>query len=245
MSAQVPVWMSFSIVFVYIMLILFVVVGIQSLLVKLQLGGRYQALLWSIGTFLIAWLSLGIVLAADGFFWTGPEEAAPRVAYAIIPFLLGLGLFVVSPAFRLVIDETPPQWIIGLQINRLLGGLFLVAYILGSLQLPALMAIPAGIGDLLVGLAAPIVAYLFVIKHRHARWLGILWNFAGILDLLIAVATGVATSPGSLHIFSLDAPNMLMSSYPFSIIPAFGVPVWILLHTFSLRALISNRKVAT
>lgn len=243
MSPQVPVWMSFSIVFVYIMLILLVVVGIDHLLVKLQMANRHKVLLWGTGMFLTAWLSLSIVLAADGFFWTGPEESAPRVAYALVPFLLGLGLFVVSPAFRRLIDETPPQWIIGLQINRLLGGLFLAAYALEHLQLPALMAIPAGTGDLLVGLAAPIVAYLFVIKHRHARLLGILWNFAGILDLVIAVATGVTTSPGPLHLFSLEAPNMLMSFYPFSIIPVFGVPVWILLHIFSLRALISNRKV--
>lgn len=244
MGPQVPVWMSFSIVFVYIMLILLVTVGIQRSLVKLQMADRHKVLLWSIGTFLTVWLSLGIVLAADGFFWTGPEEAAPRVAYAVVPFLLGFGLLVVSPAFRRVIDETPPQWIIGLQINRLLGGLFLVVYALGHLQLPALMAIPAGTGDILVGLAAPIVAYLFVIKHRHARWVGILWNFAGILDLVIAVATGVTTSPGPLHIFSLEAPNMLMSFYPFSIIPAFGVPVWVLLHIFSLRALILNGKVS-
>jgi hypothetical protein len=157
---------------------------------------------------------------------------------------LGGGLLIVSPVFRRVIDETPPQWIIGLQANRLLGGLFLMAYAQVQLQLPALMAIPAGTGDLLVGLAALLVAYLFIKQHRHARSIGVVWNIVGIIDLVIAVATGVMTSPGPLHLFSLDAPNMLISAYPFAIIPAFGVPVWILLHIFALRARILNRKVS-
>lgn len=244
MNSTVPLWMSFIIIFVYSMLIALVTVGIYRMLVKLQVADRRQGLLWGVSSFFTAWLCLGIVLAAQGFFWTGPQETAPRVAYAIIPFVLGCGLLIVSPTFRRVVDETPPQWMIGLQSNRLLGGLFLLVYLQGQLQLPALMAIPAGIGDLLVGVAAPFVAYLFVTKHRNARWIGVFWNIAGVIDLAIAVATGVMTSPGPLHLFALDAPNMLMSAYPFAIIPAFGVPVWVLLHIFSLRALLLKGKVS-
>lgn len=241
MDSQVPLWISFIIVFVYFMLIAFVTVGIQRLLDNLHIEDR--SVLWGTVLFLTAWLSLGLVLAVQGFFWTGAHESAPRVAYALFPFLAGCALLII-PTFRRVVDEVPPQWIIGLQTNRLLGGLFLLVYLQGQLKLPALMAIPAGTGDLLVGLAAPLVAYLFVTKNRNARWIGVLWNIAGVIDLVIAVATGVMTSPGPLHLFALDAPNMLMSAYPFAIIPAFGVPVWVLLHIFSLRALTLGGKVS-
>lgn len=241
MNSQVPVWMSFIIIFIYFMLIVLVTVGFQRILDRLQVVDRHKALLWGVSSFLTAWLSLAIVLATQGFFWTSPETPAPRIAYALIPFALGYGLLFISPTFRRVVAEIPPQWLIGLQSNRLLGGLFLVAYAQGQLQLPALMAIPAGVGDLLVGLAAPVVAYLFIAKHRNARWIGVWWNIAGISDLLIAVATGVLTSPGPLHIFALETPNLLMSAYPFAIIPAFGVPVWVLLHFFSLRGLLKGK----
>jgi hypothetical protein len=53
-KALPPTCMSFSIMFVYIILIMFVVVGIQHLLIKLQMAGRHWALLWGLGTFLTA-----------------------------------------------------------------------------------------------------------------------------------------------------------------------------------------------
>lgn len=243
MISQVPVWMSFIIIFIYLMLIVLVTVGFQRILDGFQGPDRHRALLWSISSFLTVWLSLAIVLATQGFFRTGPEAPAPRIAYALIPFILGYGVLFVSPTFRRLVAEIPPQWIIGLQANRLLGGLFLVAYAQGQLPLPALMAIPAGVGDLLVGLAAPVVAYLFIAKHRNARRIGVLWNMAGIIDLLIAVATGVLTSPGPFHFLALETPNLLMSAYPFAIIPAFGVPVWVLLHFFSLRGLMLKGEI--
>jgi hypothetical protein len=48
----------------------------------------------------------------------------------------------------------PPPWLIGIQLYRVLGLNFLVLYALG--RLPAEFALPAGVGDVIVGLAAPL-----------------------------------------------------------------------------------------
>ena len=63
-----------------------------------------------------------------------------------------------------------------------------------------------------------------------------------MIDLLVAIATGVLTSPGPLQRLAFDAPNLLMGAFPFVIIPAFGVPVWLLLHLYSLRGLAVKMK---
>ncbi len=49
------------------------------------------------------------------------------------------------------------RWLIAVQVFRVVGVLFLVELQRGNL--PAAFAIPAGIGDILVGITAPIVAF--------------------------------------------------------------------------------------
>src|SRR5574341_357733 len=233
MNSDLPLWMSFIIVFTYFMLIVLVTVGIHQVLYLIHGSQESRALPWGIGVFLTAWMLIVVVLSLQGFFGANPTRRFPSIAYALIPFVLGIGSLFVAPIFHKVAAQTPSQWIIGVQANRLLGILFLIGYAQG--RLPAPFAFPAGFGDFLVGLSAPVVAYLFMVGHKQARPVGVIWNIVGIIDLLVTIATGVLTSPGAFQRLAFDTPNLLMSTFPFVIIPAFGVPVWLLLHLFSLR----------
>ena len=103
--------------------------------------------------------------------------------------------------------------------------------------LPIEFAIPAGIGDMLIGVTAPFVAYYYFAQKKYARIIAIIWGLLGIADLVIAVTLGFLTSPGPFHYLALSAPNTLVSAYPLVMVPAFGVPLSILLHIFSLRVL--------
>jgi hypothetical protein len=61
-----------------------------------------------------------------------------------------------------------------------------------------------------------------------------LWNWLGLSDLVIAMATGFLSAPSRFQIFSLDAPNVLIGSFPLVMIPIFAVPLSIVLHLASL-----------
>jgi hypothetical protein len=52
----------------------------------------------------------------------------------------------------------------------------------------------------------------------------------GIADLVVAVMMGGMTSPGRVHVLALDAPNLLISSYPLVMVPTFAVPLALMLH---------------
>ena len=70
-----------------------------------------------------------------------------------------------------------------LQVWRVGGLFFLVEWARG--HLPGGFALPAGIGDVLVGLTAPLVA-AGLARHQGERafaW----WNGLGLLDLVVAV----------------------------------------------------------
>lgn len=45
------------------------------------------------------------------------------------------------------------------------------------------------------------------------------------------------TSPGPFQILALGAPNLAITAYPLVLVPAFAVPLSILLHVFAMRNL--------
>jgi hypothetical protein len=86
----------------------------------------------------------------------------------------------------------------------------------GAPVLPVAIVLPP-----LIGLP---VALVLASPARGARGLGVAWNVLGILDLVNAVTLGALTTAGELP-------------YPLVLIPAFGVPLPLMLHALSLRQL--------
>ena len=126
----------------------------------------------------------------------------------------------------------PPSWLVGVQVYRIFGGIFLISWARGSI--PGVFALPAGIGDVLVGvLALPIALYVSTGTSRgqSAR---IAWNLLGLTDFAIAIAMGAMSSPGRLQVLSVGQPNVQIGAYPTVMIPAFTVPSSIILHVLSL-----------
>jgi hypothetical protein len=141
-------------------------------------------------------------------------------------------LFRSWPLFRSIVDALPQRWIVSLQAYRIEGLIFLLLYANGSL--PAAFALPAGSGDMAVGLMAPIVGA----RASSARLR--VWNLLGIADLLVAVTTGFLTSPSPVQPLALDRPNELITAFPLVLIPVFLVPLAVLLHLASLQKLHRN-----
>lgn len=159
--------------------------------------------------------------------------AVPTIEFGIfMPVVIGLvWLWRSETAIRLI-DAIPQSWLVGIQFYRVLGLIFLLLNAEGSL--PSLFALPAGNGDVIVGLLAPVVAVAYArgVVGRELLVRG--WNILGLLDLAVAITTGFLTSPSPLQMFSFDAPNELIDAYPLVLVPVFGVPLAVLLHVASL-----------
>jgi hypothetical protein len=93
--------------------------------------------------------------------------------------------------------------------------------------LPGVFAIPAGVGDVLTGLFAPLVAYWWVAGKPYARTAAIAWNLFGMADLINAVLLGVLTGGGGGGIV-----------FPIVLIPIYAVPRAFLVHSYSLIGLL-------
>ena len=185
------------------------------------------------------WLAVIWSVAVNGVFRPG-NNTPPLVPLAIfLPVIVGAPILLRSKRIGEVLDAMPASWLVGLQVYRVLGGIFLVGWARGVI--PGIFALPAGIGDVTTGLLALPVAYLLVSRNGDGVRPAIAWNIFGLLDFTIAIGIGLATAPGPLQVIVRSIPNTGVGLYPAVLIPAFAVPSSILLHVLSLRQLRRRR----
>ena len=113
---------------------------------------------------------------------------------------------------------------------RVAGIALLISMWLG--HLPALFAIPAGLGDIAVGVVEPLLSRR--IKAGHARRATLWFNLFGMTDLVTAMALGGLTA---YHIVHVSPANSALSQLPLALIPTVGVPTLFALHILTLRRL--------
>ena len=177
------------------------------------------------------WLAIVVLAAHAGVFESTPETTVPVIGLGIVPPIVLGCVLLARASLRRRLERIPLHWLVGVQLYRIGGALFLLAYAQGDM--PAEFALPAGIGDVLVGLAAPLVARRIAIDGpRRARRSALVWCALGIADLVVAVACGFLTVPSAFQQLALDAPNAALTSYPMVVVPTFVVPASILLHVF-------------
>ena len=185
-------------------------------------------------TAIAAWFLVALGSSMFGLLQAGPSSLPIPIGMAlVVPLLLGGLGYAQSGRFRQLLLGVDLRWVIGVQLWRVVGEIFLLGY--ARNELPASFAIPAGTGDVLVGLAAPFVAVLAGSGTLAARRIVIGWCVVGIADLVVAVTMGVLNAPGSLGLLAGDVTTAPLLVLPLSLIPAFFVPLSILLHIVVLR----------
>jgi len=181
------------------------------------------------GVVLVAWMVLTMIAAGRGYYLPPAPGGVPAVPIQLVVALAGLSVcFVASPSLRSLL--TNQKFLIRLNVWRLVGAVFLALMFTG--QMPALWALPAGLGDVLIGATAFWVARHLDEPGGHRR--AVIFNWLGMADLVVAIGLGSATSPGPLHIFHTTPTSELITHFPLALVPGFLVPLAFMLHVVSL-----------
>jgi hypothetical protein len=205
-------------------------------------GGRVAAWLGA-ALVLTIWIAAAWVLAVNGVFRRGLGNLPVLPVAILLPVLLGSFVMTRSRAVASLLDATPASWLVGLQVYRILGAMFLVYWIRGGM--PGAFALPAGIGDVATGLLALPAAVRVASGVPTGRRIGIRWNVLGLTDFAVAITMGMLTSPGPAHLLAREHPNVQIATFPAAMTPAFVVPFSILLHVLSLRQLKRTPAIST
>ena len=193
---------------------------------------------------------LAMQLAAAYYVGTGhlltneARSLLPPIGVTVtVPVVLFLAAYALSQRFRTFVLAQDIRRLTMLQHWRVMGFAFLLLYAFNVL--PGLFALPAGIGDVAVGLAAT-----FMIAHidRNPHFVTsngfVLFNIAGLLDFATAIVTsGLATGrfPALVGEGVTVAP---MDVWPLNVFPSFVVPVFIILHLTVLLKVRALRRAA-
>lgn len=193
--------------------------------VRAELGRRRAALLAACAALVLGgWFTASAVVAGHG--WYGGRTPWLPVAFAgFVALLLALrriptvarALAAPGTMNRLPLPHTFRVAGVGMLLTMALG------------HLPALFALPAGLGDIATGIAAPLVAYRLAQGTGHRR--GLWFNRFGLLDLVVAVTLGALTA---FQLVSVTPTNTAIGELPLALIPTAAVPLLIILHITAL-----------
>lgn len=193
----------------------------------------------SVTLILSAWLLLVLSFGADGAFVGRPGTPPFGIAIGVgAPLLLFFAWLRLSQSFRDFALSLDLRLIASMQAWRWAGLGFLSLY--AHKVLPGIFALPAGLGDMAIGITAPWVVLSLVRQPGFAASAAFVrWNVLGILDLVVAVGMGTLSAtlatgaPGEIS----TAP---MATLPLLLIPAFLVPLFLMLHA---TALMQSRQI--
>ena len=117
---------------------------------------------------------------------------------------------------------------------RVIGISFVIGVSLGILS--PIFGYTAGIGDILIGVTALPMAYFFRRGQRFAANVSIVWNILGSIDLIAAIFLGITTSNPQLSavLYHTSNTHPTMTTIPWVLIPAVGVPILLTIHIITL-----------
>jgi len=174
-----------------------------------------------------AWSLFALSASALHWFRNDANRVGLAVAFAaVVPILVFALWFATSEKFRQFTLSLNPQLLTLVQSWRIIGFTFVLLEARGVL--PAIFALPAGYGDMAIGMTATFVAWKLTNPvHRNSF---ILWQLLGIADLVTALSLGTTA-----RVISPESPSMVaMTVLPLSLVPTFLVPLFLILHVICI-----------
>ena len=176
---------------------------------------------------IMVWFILALSASALHLFQNASNRVGVAVAIASATPLVIFSLwFAASENFRQFTLSLDPAILTSAQAWRFIGFTFVLLEARGIL--PAIFALPAGYGDMIIGATATLVAWKLASPgHRNSF---ILWQLLGIADLVTAVGLGTTA-----RLLSPHSPSMVaMTVLPLSLVPTFLVPLFLIFHVICI-----------
>ncbi len=169
-----------------------------------------------------AWFVAALASSALHLLQGAPGQPPIPILIAVLTPVVAFSIWYGgSKEFREWVLSLNPQTLTLIHAERIGGLVFLAMYTYKVL--PGMFAIPAGWGDIAIGATAYLAATRLIPRQRRA-FIG--WQLLGILDLVVALSMAAIAS--LLHPQGITTAPM--TELPLSLIPSFGVPLFLILH---------------
>lgn len=178
------------------------------------------------------------ILASQGFFLV--MTMPPRFLLIFLPVLLGVVLLLtasVNGALQFL-ATIPPVAFILIQSFRIFVEVLFLQFLKEKL-IPVELTFHGHNYDILIGVLALPVSYLFLKKHPFARKAGIVFNILGLLSLINIFSIVIPSLPSSFRVYD----TLYLPAYFPGVMIVFVATLAIYLHLLSLKQLLAIRPI--
>lgn len=188
---------------------------------------------------MVLWLILQAVLAIKGFYYD-TTSLPPRPVLMVIPVFLFIAYLFISDTGKKLIDQLSLNDLTYLHTSRIAVEIVLF-WLYKYHQVPQSMTFEGQNFDILTGITAPIVGYLYFNRQSISSKVLLIWNILGLLLLVNVVTHGILSVPSPVQQFAFDQPNVAVLKFPFNWLPSFVVPVMLFSHLVAFRQILTKK----
>ena len=187
---------------------------------------------------LLAWAIAQSALAISGFYQNW-DKTPPRFIFLVAPWLLFIIIAFNVKSTKQFIDLLNIKWLTILHIIRIPVEITLFLVFAEKL-IPQSMTFEGTNFDILSGISAPVIYFMaFKAEKRNQRLL-LIWNFVCLGLVLNILVTAILSAKTPFQQFAFDQPNIVISYFPFVLLPALVVPLVFFSHLASIRQLMRS-----
>jgi len=215
--------------------ILFIAISVITIVCFYYANGKAKRLTG----LLILWSVIHSIVAFTGFY-ENTSATPPRFALILVPSTL-----------LIIYGLLPKQqsWFIKVRDMRMSTLLHFIRfpveivlfYLFIHKMIPELMTFEGRNYDIVMGITAPIIAFLFL-KNKISKYGLFAWNSIGLVLILFILVNGVLSSELPIQQFGFEQPNRAIMYFPYILLPATIVPIVIWTHISDLIILIKGEN---
>ena len=209
---------------------------LKIILTPLSLGGK-KRLAGVVGLAIGFWLIVHMSMAYNGFYM-GSFDLPPRILAAIAPWVLLMTLGIVLTWKGQYLRQLSLRALTYINIFRLPLEFIVFSGLASAEYLPEIMTFRGNNFDILVGLTAPIIGYLYFTRKAISWKVLLAWNVFSLMLLINITFTAILSFPYAFQLFGTNQPNIAILHFPFILLPTLLVPIAYFCHITSIIKLI-------
>lgn len=209
--------------------------GILSMMFFYKSSGQHKTVFLT----LLFWIGFQSVLAIKGFY-LDTMSLPPRPALMIAPPLLLLFALLSLRNGRAFLRSLDLKMLTWLHVVRVPVEVMLWLLYIDHL-LPIDLTFEGANWDIVMGLTAPMMVYLYFQKKQINRHVLLGWNIISIFLLGNVVVRGILSVESPFQQFGFEQPNVAMLHFPFNFLPALIVPLVLYANIAAIMQLTSKK----
>jgi hypothetical protein len=220
MIANLPNWIN----------VLFLLITALTIVLFYYSNGKPKKTL----VIILAWSVLQSVLAYVGFY-ENMSTIPPRFTLVLLPVIVLISYVLLSKNREEIIANRNIKISTFLHVIRIPVEIVLL-YLFFYKMLPQLATFEGRNFDILSGITAPIIGFLYL-KNRIGNKVLIVWNVICLGLVLFILVNGILSAELFFQQFAFDQPNKAVKYFPFILLPAVVVPIVVYTHIVDIMKL--------